>query len=69
MFQRLNKDKVLAGVKACIQPHVAICQECPYWNNGDKQCEELRLDIVEFIHTAINLYNTNKDWSGLQGGL
>ena len=69
MFQRLSKDKVLAGVNACIQPHVADCQKCPYWNNGDKQCEELRMDIAEFVHTAINLYNADQDWSGLQGGL
>ena len=68
MYYKLDKDKVLAGVNACIQPAIANCQKCPYWNNGDKQCEELRLDIADFVHTAINLHN-NDDWSGLQGGL
>ena len=69
MFQKLNKDKVLAGVNACIQPAIAVCRECPYWNNGDKQCEELRLDITEFVHTATNLYNTDKDQPDSQDGL
>ena len=69
MFQRLNKDKVLAGVNTCVQPSIADCQKCPYWNNGDKQCEELRMDIAEFVHTAINLHNADQNQSVLQGGL
>lgn len=48
-----NKEKILAGVNVCIQPTISICSECPYWNNGDKQCEELRMDIVEAIDTGI----------------
>ena len=69
MYYILDKDKVLAGVNTCIQPYIANCQKCPYWNNGDKRCEELRKDITNFIHTAINLNNADQDWSGLQGGL
>lgn len=49
----LNKEKILAGVRACVNPHISICQQCPYWNNGDKQCEELRMDIVEAINSGV----------------
>jgi hypothetical protein len=49
----INKEKILAGVRACITPNLAICQDCPYWNNGQRQCEELRMDIVEAIDTGI----------------
>lgn len=49
----LNKEKILAGVRACIHPRLVTCDECPYWNNGDKQCEELRMDIVEAIDSGI----------------
>jgi hypothetical protein len=49
----LNKEKILAGVRACITPNLAICQDCPYWNNGQRQCEELRMDIVEAIDTGV----------------
>lgn len=62
----INKEKILKGVNTCIQPTISICSECPYWNNGDKQCEELRMDICEAVHVALNSF---EDWSGLQGGL
>lgn len=50
----INKEKILAGTRACINPNISNCQECPYWNNGNKQCEELRLDICDALYTAIN---------------
>lgn len=49
----INKEKILAGVRTCITPNLAICQDCPYWNDGDKQCEELRMDIVEAIDSGV----------------
>lgn len=49
----INKEKILAGVRACITPNLAICQDCPYWNSGQRQCEELRMDIVEAIDSGI----------------
>ena len=65
----INKEKILAGIRACINPHISICQECPYWNNGDKQCEELKMDIVEAVRMAQAYETSSQDWSGLQGGL
>lgn len=62
----IDKNKILAGVRACINPNISNCQECPYWKDGRKNCEELRMDICEAIYTALNAY---EDWSGLQGGL
>jgi hypothetical protein len=62
----IDKNKILAGVRACINPNISNCQECPYWENGRKNCEELRMDICEAVRTALNAY---EDWSGLQGGL
>jgi hypothetical protein len=49
----LNKEKILAGVRACVNPIGALCKTCPYWNDGDKQCEELRMDIVEAIDSGV----------------
>ena len=49
----INKEKILAGVRACVNPIGALCKNCPYWNNGDKQCEELRMDIVEAIDSGV----------------
>lgn len=69
----INKEKMFAGVRACINPIGALCKNCPYWNDGDKQCEELRMDIVEAVHMAIRYEEKiRKDldnWEGLQGGL
>ena len=62
MFDKAKKDKILKAVNTCVQPHVANCQECPYWNNGNKQCEELRLEICEAVHMAValtDMYNKN----------
>jgi hypothetical protein len=49
----LDKSKILAGVRACINPALSNCQECPYWNMGLRDCSELRLDIVEAIDSGI----------------
>jgi hypothetical protein len=65
----INKEKILAGVRACINPHITICQECPYWNNGDKQCEELKKDIAEVVRMVQVYEISTQDWSGLQEGL
>jgi hypothetical protein len=56
----INKNKILAGVRACISPRISNCQECPYWENGRKNCEELRMDICEAVHTALTLINVQQ---------
>lgn len=56
----IDKKKILAGVKACINPNISNCQECPYWENGRKNCEELRMDICEAVHTALTLINVHQ---------
>lgn len=48
----IDKNKILAGVRACINPNISNCQVCPYWENGQKNCEELRMDICEAVITA-----------------
>lgn len=53
----IDKNKIFAGVRACINPNISNCQECPYWENGRKNCEELRMDICEAVHTALMLIN------------
>ena len=65
----INKEKILAGVRACVNPIGALCKNCPYWNNGDKQCEELKKDIVEVVRMAQAYETSTQDWSGLQEGL
>lgn len=62
MFDKAKKDKILKAVNTCVRSHIANCQECPYWNNGDKQCEELRLDICDAVYMAValtDMYNKN----------
>lgn len=60
----IDKNKILDGVRACINPNISNCQECPYWENGRengrKNCEELRMDICEAVHTALTLINVQQ---------
>ena len=59
------KEKVRQGIKCCIQQKKK-CRECPFYNNGNYQCDELREEV---LHTFITESYHFEDWSGLQGGL
>lgn len=59
------KEKVIQGVKCCINKK-AKCYECPFYNDGHTQCDELRQEILQMFVSESYQY---VDWSGFQGGL
>ena len=54
------KEKVIQGVKCCIQQKKK-CSDCPFYHN----CDELREEV---LHTSATESYQFEDWSGLQEG-
>lgn len=56
---KAHRNKVIQGVKCCINENMRNCNACPYLNN----CNQLKQDILTIIYRE-EIYNT--DWSGLK---
>ena len=63
---KAHRNKVIQGIKICINKEACYCKACPYYNNGLLRCDELQKDILEIIYRE-EIDAT--DWSGLQEGL
>lgn len=62
---KAHREKVIQGVKCCVNLNASKCGACPYYNNGLFKCDELQQDILSIIRAEETSY---EDWSGLQGG-
>lgn len=62
---KAHRNKVIQGVKSCINKEACYCKACPYYNNGLLRCDELQEDILRIIRRE-EIDAT--DWSGLQEG-